>query len=113
MFLLGILVELPLAPFFLSLLLGRTNTVHDMPAFDAQLARSLRLLRDYDGDVEDLCLSFAVDQYTAEVPPELRRSHAVRYSVFAPGVSVLGAARAAGRTHAAGYSLLARSALLV
>ncbi|EOD39084.1 hypothetical protein EMIHUDRAFT_251566 [Emiliania huxleyi CCMP1516] len=34
------------------------------------LARSLRLLRDYDGDVEDLCLSFAVDQYTAEAPPE-------------------------------------------
>mmetsp|Transcript_14157 Transcript_14157/g.46080 ORF Transcript_14157/g.46080 Transcript_14157/m.46080 type:complete len:403 (-) Transcript_14157:24-1232(-) len=73
----GILVELPLAPFFLSLLLGRTNTVHDMPAFDAQLARSLRLLRDYDGDVEDLCLSFAVDQYTAEVPPELRRTHSL------------------------------------
>jgi len=73
----GILVELPLAPFFLSLLLGRTNTVHDMPAFDAQLARSLRLLRDYDGDVEELCLSFAVDQYTAEVPPELRRTHSL------------------------------------
>jgi len=51
--------------------------VHDMPAFDAQLARSLRLLRDYDGDVEDLCLSFAVDQYTAEVPPELRRTHSL------------------------------------
>ena len=76
---LGILVELPLAPFFLSLLLGRTNTVHDMPAFDAQLARSLRLLRDYDGDVEDLCLSFAVDQYTAE--------HCVNVAILSMGLA--------------------------
>ena len=33
----GILVELPFAPFFLSRLLGRTNTVADMPYLDKAL----------------------------------------------------------------------------
>lgn len=71
----GILVELPFAPFFLNLLLGRTNTVHDMPAYDAQVARSLAFLKAYDGDVEDLCLTFAVEQFTGDaVPPDQRRA---------------------------------------
>mmetsp|Transcript_20968 Transcript_20968/g.57572 ORF Transcript_20968/g.57572 Transcript_20968/m.57572 type:complete len:464 (-) Transcript_20968:476-1867(-) len=69
----GILVELPFAPFFLNLLLGRTNTVHDMPAYDAQVARSLDFLKSYDGDVEDLCLTFAIEQFSGDVVPQEQR----------------------------------------
>ena len=41
----GILVDLPLAPFFVSRLLGRTNTVADMPALDATLFQSLMFVK--------------------------------------------------------------------
>ena len=69
----SILVELPLAPFFLNHLAGRTNTINDLPALDPTLARSLAFLKAYDGDVEDLCLTFAVDQFAADEAPPARR----------------------------------------
>ena len=76
----GILVELPLAPFFVSKLLGRTNTVADLPSMDKALYDSLMFVKRYSGsDLEALTLSFAVEQYTDEtLPPELRRQVALR-----------------------------------
>jgi len=76
----GILVELPLAPFFVSRLLGRTNTVADLPYMDRGLYDSLMFVKRYDGaDLENMTLSFAVEQYTDEtLPPERRRQVALK-----------------------------------
>lgn len=43
----GILLELPLAAFFLSKLRGRTNELNDLPSLDAELYRSLLFLKRY------------------------------------------------------------------
>jgi len=56
----GILLELPLAAFFLSKLRGRTNELNDLPSLDAELYRSLLFLKRYQGDVADLSLYFSV-----------------------------------------------------
>lgn len=69
----GILVELPLAPFFVARLLGRTNTIADMPAFDRSLFDSLMFLKKFEGDVEALTLTFAVEQFTDEALPAVAR----------------------------------------
>ena len=75
----GILVELPLAPFFVSKLLGRTNTVADLPYMDQTLYDSLMFVKRYAGDLEALTLSFAVEQYADEtLPMDKRRQVALR-----------------------------------
>lgn len=53
-------MEVPLAGFFLKKLLRRGCDLNDLPSLDAELYRSLLFLRDYDGDVEDLALTFTV-----------------------------------------------------
>ena len=51
----------------------RRPQVNDLPTLDAELYRSLMLLRDYQGDAEDLALSFAITDAdlgeNLEVPP--------------------------------------------
>lgn len=57
----GILLELPLATFFLKKFRGMVCDVDDLPSLDLQMARSLFSLKDYrDGDVSDLGLTFSV-----------------------------------------------------
>ena len=56
----GILLELPLASFFLKKLLRMGCDLHDLPSLDAELYKSLLFLRDYEGDMDDLALSFTV-----------------------------------------------------
>ena len=68
----GILVDLPFASFFVSRLLGRTNTVADLPSMDDKLYESLMFVKRYDGapeGLEALTLSFAVEQFTDEALP--------------------------------------------
>merc|ERR1719421_392058 len=76
----GILLDLPLAPFFVSKLLGRTNTVADLPSMDRALYDSLMFVKRYEGDdLESLTLSFAVEQYADEsLPQSARRQVALR-----------------------------------
>lgn len=50
----GVLVDLPLAGFFLSKLLSRHNYVDDLPSLDPELYRNLMVLKTYDGDVRNL-----------------------------------------------------------
>eukprot|EP00884_Botryococcus_braunii_P007124 jgi/Botrbrau1/16412/Bobra.0142s0012.1 len=68
----GILVELPLAGFLLKKLLGKAMDVNDLPSLDKDLYRSLMFLRDYEGNVEDLSLTFTINrndlEQNAEVP---------------------------------------------
>lgn len=61
----GILLELPLAGFFLKKF--RPNTwcdVNDLPTLDAELYRNLMRLRDYEGNAADLALTFTVADST-------------------------------------------------
>jgi len=64
---------------FVNRLLGRTNTLNDLPTLDDVLYRSLIFLKNFEGDFESLCLTFAIDQYSDdEVPPDRRRQIALR-----------------------------------
>mmetsp|Transcript_5252 Transcript_5252/g.15373 ORF Transcript_5252/g.15373 Transcript_5252/m.15373 type:complete len:1221 (+) Transcript_5252:67-3729(+) len=77
----GILLDVPLAPFFLSKVLGRANTFNDLPLLDPELHRNLLFLKGYDGAVEDLALFFAVTdvvggrEFTTDLIPNGRNVH--------------------------------------
>lgn len=70
----GITLEQRLAPFFLSFLKGNYNVCHahlDLLCLDADLHRSLCFLREFEGDVGALCLTFSVAREGAPgMPPE-------------------------------------------
>ena len=55
-------MELPLAPFFLKQLLLRRGDVNDLATLDSELYRNLMFLREYEGDVEDLALTFTASR---------------------------------------------------
>ena len=59
----GITIHPQFAHFFLSFLRGEYNFLHmfsDLGTMDAQLYNNLMFLKTYDGDAEDLCLTFTV-----------------------------------------------------
>eukprot|EP00049_Salpingoeca_infusionum_P019197 m.360737 g.360737 ORF g.360737 m.360737 type:complete len:1077 (-) comp19151_c0_seq1:4333-7563(-) len=57
----GLVVDVPLSRFFLRGLKGVANTLHDLPSLDAELHRNLLFVKSYEGDVEDLGLTFTVE----------------------------------------------------
>jgi HECT-domain (ubiquitin-transferase) len=68
----GILLELPLAPFFLKKVRGAPCDVDDLPTLDPQLARSLALLKSYPGDdVSELGLTFSLTDQVLGKPKEV------------------------------------------
>ncbi|CRL00069.1 CLUMA_CG013353, isoform A [Clunio marinus] len=63
----GILVDVPFASFFLSLVLGQTqqafySCIDELPSLDKDLYKSLTFIKHYEGDVSDLDLTFSVDE---------------------------------------------------
>lgn len=59
----NLLVELPMADFFLSKILGQASAsldVHHLASLDPVLHKNLLSLRHYDGDVADLGLDFTI-----------------------------------------------------
>ncbi|CAL4147386.1 unnamed protein product, partial [Meganyctiphanes norvegica] len=59
----NLLVEVPLAGFFLSKLLGRSSSsveFHHLDSLDPELCRNLLYLKTYTGDVQDLGLDFTI-----------------------------------------------------
>ena len=63
----GILLDVPLAGFFLASLKGRHIEFNDLTTLDPELYRNLVSLKRYPGDVSDLCLYFtAIDRSGAE-----------------------------------------------
>lgn len=71
----GITIHPQFAHFFLSFLRGDYNYFHMLPdlfTMDAQLYNNLMFLKNFDGDAEDLCLTFTVatDDFggNAEIP---------------------------------------------
>ncbi|KAL7689849.1 putative HECT domain-containing protein [Plasmopara halstedii] len=58
----NILVEPQFAAFFLNKLLGKFNYIDDLHSLDPELYTSLMRLKHYDGNVEDLALTFSVNE---------------------------------------------------
>ncbi|KAK7598284.1 hypothetical protein V9T40_006519 [Parthenolecanium corni] len=63
----GIVLDVRLASFFLSQILGQTQStfysyLDDLPSLDDELYRSLMYVKRYDGDVADLCLTFSTTE---------------------------------------------------
>ena len=56
----GILLDLPLAPFFLKKFRGTQCGVDDLPALDPELARSLKFLINNPDTIEDMGLTFTL-----------------------------------------------------
>ncbi|KAA6423490.1 MAG: E3 ubiquitin- ligase UPL6 [Trebouxia sp. A1-2] len=56
----GVLIELPLAGFFLKKMRNPHSDVNDLVTLDPELYRNLMFMRDYDGDFADLALTFTV-----------------------------------------------------
>jgi hypothetical protein len=57
----NILIDVPLAPFFLNSLLNIPNNLYDLKSIDEELLKNLLFLKKYDdGDVSDLCINFSV-----------------------------------------------------
>jgi len=67
----GILLELPLATFFLKTFRGAACDVDDLPTLDPILARNLLSLKTHPGDVNDLGLTFSVTDEVLGRPVEV------------------------------------------
>lgn len=53
-------MEFPLAPFFLKQLLEHAAELSDMESLDSEMFKHLMFLETYEGDVEDLALTFTI-----------------------------------------------------
>ncbi|KAF9279016.1 hypothetical protein BGZ68_008174, partial [Mortierella alpina] len=58
----GLLVEVKFANFFLCKILGRTVFLDEMRSFDEQVFKNLMFVKKYEGNVEDLGLTFSLDE---------------------------------------------------
>lgn len=54
----GVLVELPLAGFFLKKMRNPHSDINDLLTLDPELYRNLMFLREYEGNFADLALTF-------------------------------------------------------
>jgi len=57
----GLLIDIPLAPFFILRLQEQTPTFDDLATLDSDLHRNLIQLKRYEGDASDLGLVFSVE----------------------------------------------------
>ena len=57
-----VLVDAAFAGFFLTKWLGRINYLDDLPSLDPELYQGLISLKNYEGDVTDLGLTFSIDE---------------------------------------------------
>ncbi|ORZ04595.1 hypothetical protein BCR41DRAFT_196350 [Lobosporangium transversale] len=58
----GLLVDVKFANFFLSKILGRTVFLDEMRSYDEQVYQNLMFVKKYDGNIEDLGLTFSLDE---------------------------------------------------
>ena len=58
----GIIADLPFAHFFLAKLLHGHAFIDDLQSLDPDLYKNLIFVKHYEGDVDDLALTFAVDE---------------------------------------------------
>eukprot|EP00026_Physarum_polycephalum_P000250 Phypoly_transcript_00250.p1 GENE.Phypoly_transcript_00250~~Phypoly_transcript_00250.p1 ORF type:complete len:1049 (-),score=150.38 Phypoly_transcript_00250:103-3249(-) len=58
----GVVVDLPLAGFFMSKILGKYNFFHELSTMDTELYKNLLFIKHYEGNLEDLSLTFSVSE---------------------------------------------------
>ncbi|CEP11047.1 hypothetical protein [Parasitella parasitica] len=58
----GVLLDVQFAGFLLARLLGRNVFLEELKELDEEVWRNLTFIKHYEGDVEDLCLSFETDE---------------------------------------------------
>ncbi|ORZ21131.1 hypothetical protein BCR42DRAFT_406881 [Absidia repens] len=58
----GILLDVAFAEFFLKKCLGKINYLDDLPSLDPELYKGLIQVKNFDGNVEDLCLDFTLTE---------------------------------------------------
>ncbi|KAK4513248.1 uncharacterized protein ATC70_011816 [Mucor velutinosus] len=58
----GVLLDVQFAGFLLARLLGRNVFLEELKELDQEVWRNLTFIKRYDGNVEDLCLSFETDE---------------------------------------------------
>eukprot|EP00891_Asterochloris_glomerata_P009406 jgi/Astpho2/9406/e_gw1.00145.21.1_t len=70
----GLLLDVPLAPFFVAHLQGRRPLFDDLATLDREVHHSLLQLKRYEGSAADLCLDFTVedDTFGSKTLQELR-----------------------------------------
>jgi ubiquitin-protein ligase E3 C len=56
----GIILEPRFADFFLRRLIGKQNSLNDLRSLDPELFKQLTMMRTYEGNVEDLMLTFSI-----------------------------------------------------
>lgn len=56
----GITIEPKFADFFLRKLIGKQNSLNDLKSLDPELFKQLKFLKSYDGNIEDLSLTFSI-----------------------------------------------------
>ncbi|KAI9026654.1 hypothetical protein CLU79DRAFT_853565 [Phycomyces nitens] len=56
----GILLDVAFAEFFLKKCLGKVNYLDDLPSLDPELYKGLIEVKNFQGNVEDLCLDFTL-----------------------------------------------------
>jgi hypothetical protein len=76
----NILVEPQFAAFFLNKLLGKFNYIDDLHSLDPEMYTSLMRLKHFDGQVEDLALTFSVS--------EMEFGHVVTRNLVPDGANV-------------------------
>ncbi|TPX51355.1 hypothetical protein SeLEV6574_g00330 [Synchytrium endobioticum] len=57
----GITLDIPLVSSIYAKLLGKSPSLEDLPSVDPELYKNLTFVKHYDGDVEDLSLTFTID----------------------------------------------------
>ena len=77
----GVLIELPLAGFFLKKMRNPHSDINDLLTLDPELYRNLMFLRDYEGDFADLALTFTTADNNLEASREV--SPALQLPTFA------------------------------
>lgn len=56
----NILISCEFSHFFLRTMLGKMNYLNELQSLDPDLFHNLKFLKNYEGDVKDLCLTFSV-----------------------------------------------------
>ena len=56
----GITLEPRFADFFLRRLIGKQNSLNDLRSLDPELFKQMAQMRTYEGEVEDLMLTFTI-----------------------------------------------------
>jgi len=58
----GVLLKASFAKFFLNKFVDKSNTIDDLKTYDKEIYNNLMYLKYYEGDAEDLGLTFCVNE---------------------------------------------------